>query len=121
MAIVTNQQGIGLGYFTMDDFIAVNQAMLKQLAARGVRISKIYFCPHSLADGCTCRKPGTRMLERALGDFGFAANRAFVVGDSDADTAAAQALGIPCLRIREQDGSSWESTAAAIEAAVNQW
>jgi len=60
LAIVTNQQGIGLGYFTTDDFIAVNQAMLKQLASRGVKISKIYYCPHSLAEDCPCRKPGTR-------------------------------------------------------------
>lgn len=121
LAIVTNQQGIGLGYFTTDDFIAVNQAMLKQLTTRGVRISKIYFCPHSLAENCPCRKPGTRMLERALRDFGFTPNRAFVVGDSGADSAAAQALGIPCLRIQEQDELSWDATASAIEAAVAQW
>jgi len=121
LAIVTNQQGIGLGYFTMDDFIAVNQAMLKQLAAHGVKISKIYFCPHSLADACPCRKPGARMLERALKDFGFSPGRAFVVGDSAADSGAAQALGVPSLRIEEQDLSSWDAAASAIEAAVSKW
>jgi rfaE bifunctional protein nucleotidyltransferase chain/domain len=121
LAIVTNQQGIGLGYFTTDDLIAVNQAMLKKLATRSVRISKIYYCPHSLADECACRKPGTRMLERALGDFGIALNRAFVVGDSDADSGAAGALGIPSLRIREDDPCSWDAAASAIEDAVAQW
>jgi rfaE bifunctional protein nucleotidyltransferase chain/domain len=121
LAIVTNQQGIGLGYFTTDDFIAVNQAMLKQLASRGVKISKIYYCPHSLAAECPCRKPGTRMLERALADFGFPPNRAFVVGDSGADSGAAEALGVSALRIDERDASSWDTAASAIEAAVEQW
>jgi rfaE bifunctional protein nucleotidyltransferase chain/domain len=121
LAVVTNQQGIGLGYFTTDDFIAVNQAMLKQLAARGVRISKIYHCPHSLAAECPCRKPDTRMLERALGDFGFPPSRAFVVGDSDADSGAARALGIPSHRVQEDGSSSWAAAATAIEAAVARW
>lgn len=120
-AIVTNQQGIGLGYFTTDEFIAVNQAMLKQLAKRGVKISKIYYCPHSLAEECVCRKPGTRLLERALKDFGFAPGRALVVGDSGADSGAAAALGIPSFRIDEHDSSSWNAAASAIEAAVAQW
>jgi rfaE bifunctional protein nucleotidyltransferase chain/domain len=121
LAIVTNQQGIGLGYFTADDFIAVNQAMLRRLASSGVKLSKIYFCPHSLAADCSCRKPGTRMLERALADFGFPPGRAFVVGDSGADSDAARTLGIPSLRIQEHDSSSWDATASAIEAAVAQW
>ena len=121
LAIITNQQGIGLGYFTTDDFIAVNQAMLKQLGARGVRISKIYYCPHSLAAECACRKPGTRMLERALADFSFAPSRAFVVGDSGADSGAAQALGIPSFRIEEHDLTSWDAAASAIEAVVTRW
>ena len=121
LAIVTNQQGIGLGYFTTDDFIAVNQAMLKQLATRGVKISKIYYCPHSLAEACPCRKPGTRMLERALKDFGFPPSRAFVVGDSSVDSGSASALGIPSFQIRADDSSSWDAAASAIEAAVAHW
>ena len=121
LAIVTNQQGIGLGYFTTDDFIAVNQAMLKQLAAHGVRISKIYYCPHSLADDCPCRKPGTRLLERALRDFCFAPGRAFVVGDTTADSGAAHALGVASLQVLEHDSSSWDAVASAIEAVVARW
>jgi rfaE bifunctional protein nucleotidyltransferase chain/domain len=121
LAIVTNQQGIGLGYFSTDDFIAVNQAMLKQLAASGVRVSKIYFCPHSLAEACACRKPGSRMLERALADFGFAPERAFVVGDSTADSGAAQSMGIASLQIDEDDASSWSTVVTAIEAAIARW
>ena len=121
LAIVTNQQGIGLGYFSTDDFIAVNQAVLRQLAGHGIKISKIYYCPHSLAESCQCRKPGTRLLERALNDFGISPNRAFVVGDTAADSGAARALGVPALQIREQDPLSWDATASAIENVTSTW
>jgi rfaE bifunctional protein nucleotidyltransferase chain/domain len=121
LAVVTNQQGIALGYFTTDDFIATNQAMLKQLGAHGVKVSKIYFCPHSLADECACRKPGTQLLERALKEFGFPAERAFTLGDTSADAGAAQTLGIPFFRIDENDAASWTRAAAEIEAAVARW
>ena len=62
LAIVSNQQGIGLGYFTVQDFIAVNQACCANWARSGIRISKIYFCPHSLAEQCSCRKPASGMI-----------------------------------------------------------
>ena len=45
LAIVTNQQGIGLGYYTVQDFIAVNQRLLRELGARGIRISKDLLLP----------------------------------------------------------------------------
>ncbi|MGD0580968.1 MAG: HAD-IIIA family hydrolase, partial [Bryobacteraceae bacterium] len=121
LVIVTNQQGIGLGYFTLDDFIAVNQALLRQLAPHGVKISKIYFCPHSLADGCPCRKPGTRLLERALKDFGFPPQRAFLIGDTNLDFDAAAVLGVPSFRVSENDAASWPAAAEAIARAVERW
>src|SRR5262249_33915093 len=55
LAMVTNQQGIGLGYCTMRQMIAVNQQVFRALGPSGVRIAKIYFCPHSAADECACR------------------------------------------------------------------
>jgi rfaE bifunctional protein nucleotidyltransferase chain/domain len=121
LVIVTNQQGIGLGYFTMDDFIAVNQALLGQLAPFGVRISRIYFCPHSLADGCACRKPGTLLLKRALKEFGFPAQRAFMIGDSNLDSEAAAVLGVPSFRVSENDPGSWPAAAESIARAVELW
>jgi rfaE bifunctional protein nucleotidyltransferase chain/domain len=101
LAIVTNQQGIGLGYYTVQDFIAVNQRLLRELGARGVRISKIYFCPHSLGEQCSCRKPATGMITRAMRDFGTAPERTFLVGDSDEDMQAGADAGCQALRVGE--------------------
>ena len=101
LAIVTNQQGIGLGYYTVQDFIAVNQRLLRELGARGVRISKIYFCPHSLGEQCSCRKPATGMITRAMRDFGVAPEQTFLVGDSDDDMRAGADAGCRTVRVGE--------------------
>jgi len=93
LAIVTNQQGIGLGYYTIREMIAVNQQLFRALAPYAVRISKFYFCPHTAADECTCRKPEAAMIERALCDFGVSPGRAFVIGDSATDAAAGKTAG----------------------------
>ncbi len=102
LAIVTNQQGIGLGYYSVQDFIAVNQRLLRELGARGVRISKIYFCPHSLGDQCSCRKPATGMITRAMRDFGFTPGQTFLIGDSDEDMQAGKDAG--CMTLRAGEG-----------------
>jgi rfaE bifunctional protein nucleotidyltransferase chain/domain len=99
LAIVTNQQGIGLGYYTTGDLIAVNQQLFRALGPFGVRIAKIYFCPHSAADECACRKPGTAMITRALRDFAVTPDHAFVVGDSATDAAAGKAAGCRTILI----------------------
>ena len=93
LVIVTNQQGIGLGYFSMREFTAVNAALFRLLAPFGVTISRIYYCPHSLADSCDCRKPATGLLLRALSDFEMEPARCFMVGDRDSDAMAAAATG----------------------------
>jgi len=99
LAIVTNQQGIGLGYYTVQDFIAVNQRLLRELGGRGIRISKIYFCPHSLGEQCSCRKPATGMITRAMRDFDAAAKQTFLIGDSDEDMQAGADAGCRTVRV----------------------
>jgi D-glycero-D-manno-heptose 1,7-bisphosphate phosphatase len=101
LAIVTNQQGIGLGYYSAQDFIAVNQRLLRELGAQGIRISKIYFCPHSLGEHCSCRKPATGMIVRAMRDFGVAPEQTFMVGDSDDDMRAGADAGCRTVRATE--------------------
>jgi rfaE bifunctional protein nucleotidyltransferase chain/domain len=114
LAIVSNQQGIGLGYFTVQDFIAVNQALFQQLGPRGIKIARVYFCPHSLADGCACRKPGTAMIDRARRDFNVPPERTFVIGDTVADVEAGVAAGCRAFQVGESN------FADAVQWVVNQ-
>jgi D-glycero-D-manno-heptose 1,7-bisphosphate phosphatase len=99
LAIVTNQQGIGLGYYTTQQFIAVNQQLFRALAPYGVRISKIYYCPHTAAGQCACRKPESGMVKRALCELEVSAERTFLIGDTAADIAAGKAGGCRTIAV----------------------
>ena len=93
LAIVTNQQGVGLGYSTAGQMIAVNQQLFRALGPFGVSIAKVYFCPHLAADACACRKPAAGLVQRALRDFRMAPDRTFLAGDLASDTAAGKSAG----------------------------
>jgi len=119
LVIVTNQQGIGLGYFDVREFIAVNTTLFRLLTPFGVMISRIYYCPHSAADDCECRKPGPGLLLRALREFGMEAARCFMVGDRDVDAMAGAGAG--CSAVLVGAGGSdgpWPRFATFAEAAA---
>ena len=83
--VVTNQPGIGLGYFSREDLFAVNREMLKQASQAGCAIDKIYFCSHSKADNCECRKPSPYFLKRAEQELNIDLSKSFMIGDMSPD------------------------------------
>jgi rfaE bifunctional protein nucleotidyltransferase chain/domain len=93
VCIVSNQQGIGLGYFGYRDFIDGNRKLLRLLGKEEIAIRKIYFCPHSLGESCDCRKPAPGLILKALRDLNATPENTFVIGDSAADMEAAHAAG----------------------------
>ena len=90
VVVVTNQSGIGRGYFPESLVHEVNQLMTQQLSKSGAKIDAIYYCPHTSADNCNCRKPRTGMLERAAREHGLDLQRSFVVGDRYGDIELAR-------------------------------
>lgn len=92
--LVTNQPGIGFGYFTRTDFFAVNARMLRLLSVEGAVVDKIYFCPHNESEGCNCRKPRTGLFERACSELPIIKDRSWMVGDMTGDIQAAKNFGI---------------------------
>ena len=57
LIIVTNQSGIGRGYFTEQEFQEINSHMLSILKNDSININGVYYCPHHPNDNCKCRKP----------------------------------------------------------------
>ncbi|MGQ9558903.1 MAG: HAD-IIIA family hydrolase [Candidatus Oleimicrobiaceae bacterium] len=100
VVVLTNQGGIGLGYFTTDDFYRVNSAMLRLLHDYGVLVHKIYFCPHGLAEQCDCRKPGTALLRLAQEQLNVDLARSVVIGDRTADIETARRAGCRSVLVR---------------------
>jgi histidinol-phosphate phosphatase family protein len=93
LAIVTNQSGIGRGYYELADFQAFQAHLLADLARRGVRIEASLFCPHRPDQGCACRKPAPGLLERAAREHGADLARSWVVGDQASDVELAARAG----------------------------
>ncbi|MBX8632478.1 MAG: HAD family hydrolase [Thermoplasmata archaeon YP2-bin.285] len=79
--VLTNQSGIGRGYFTLEQMQEVNDEMRRQLGLEGAAIDAIYFCPHRPEDMCSCRKPATGLIEMARRDFN--TTDEFVIGDRE--------------------------------------
>jgi len=83
--IVTNQSGIGRGYFTYDDLEKFNSHMLDELKKNDIKIEKTYVCPHSPEDNCSCRKPSERFVKEAKKEFNIDLGKSYVIGDKSFD------------------------------------
>jgi D-glycero-D-manno-heptose 1,7-bisphosphate phosphatase len=92
--VVTNQSGIGRGYYTEADMHAVNDKMVAELKADGVRFEKIYFAPESPEDESPGRKPSPKFLQDAATEFGIDLAKSYMVGDKTADLQCGWNAGV---------------------------
>lgn len=100
LAIISNQSGIGRGYYGVEDFRAVNRRLV-ELA--GDRFAAIYHCPHVPGEGCPCRKPGTELLVRAAADLDLDLANSWMVGDRESDVLAGLAAGCGVVMLGDRD------------------
>ena len=102
--VITNQSGIGRGYFTVDDYDAVSRRIDELLAEKSARIDASYLCPHSPDDKCECRKPGVLLYVRAAQEHpGLDLSRALYIGDRMRDVAPGLALGGNAVLVPSRD------------------
>jgi D-glycero-D-manno-heptose 1,7-bisphosphate phosphatase len=92
--IVSNQSGIGRGYFPASACLAVNARVEELLAARGARVTASVFCPHAPDAGCGCRKPATGLWEELARGYGLSPETTAMVGDNASDVAFGRACGL---------------------------
>ena len=93
VVVATNQSGIGRGLFETDTMIAIHDKMFKALAQVGGHIDAIFFCPHTNADNCECRKPKPGMYKEIAARFNADLAGVPTIGDSLRDLQAAAAAG----------------------------
>ena len=113
LALVTNQSGVGRGFYDLDAVGRVNDRMLALLADEGVSIDEMFVCPHRPEERCACRKPGTAMLEMAAERFGAAPAQAFVVGDKVCDVGMGRRAGATSVLVRTGWGRDTEAQAGS--------
>lgn len=90
--VVTNQSGVGRGYFSEELVKRAHTKIALELAGADARLKAFYYCPHhptapleKYRKDCRCRKPETGMLEEAAERFGLDLRKSYVVGDSYRD------------------------------------
>ncbi len=94
LVVVTNQAGIGRGYYTVKDYLSVEARVVELLRQEGVMIDGTYYCPHAPDAGCGCRKPMPELLERAVVDFNIDVAASVMIGDRETDILAGKAAGV---------------------------
>jgi D-glycero-D-manno-heptose 1,7-bisphosphate phosphatase len=94
LVVITNQSGVGRGFFDEETALAVNLAMMRMLGEKGVDLAAVYYCPHHPEDNCLCRKPDLLMVQRALGDLRIDKSHSWVVGDIDKDVQTGIKAGL---------------------------
>jgi len=99
--VVTNQAGVGRGYYTESDVERLHAWMNAELRPRGAHIDAFYFCPHHPEYGlgtyrqvCTCRKPEPGLITRAAGDWDIDLGRSLGLGDKASDAEACRRAGV---------------------------
>jgi D-glycero-D-manno-heptose 1,7-bisphosphate phosphatase len=92
--IVSNQSGVGRGYFTLADVARVNEHLCRELARDGIRFEKIYIAPEAPDQPSRGRKPSPQFLFDARDEFNLNLAQSFVVGDKLGDLECGWNAGV---------------------------
>ncbi len=102
LVVVSNQSGVARGFYKEDDVHRLHRWVNQELAKDGLKIDGFYICPHAPAEKggtCTCRKPSTELLTRAVRDLSIDLPGSVVIGDKVSDMEMAKRAGIPGLLV----------------------
>jgi histidinol-phosphate phosphatase family protein len=97
--VITNQSGIGRGYFDEKTLSAIHDKMKSEAEKGGGRIDDVFFCPHHPEDGCNCRKPEIGMGIDAVRKYGINTAASFMIGDTESDAEFGRRLGCRCITV----------------------
>ncbi len=112
--VITNQSGIGRGYFTTADYEAVNAELFRQLADT---IDAAYHCADHPGIPTPRRKPGTGMIDEAIRDHGIDPQKSWFIGDKDIDIASGRAAGCRTILVLTGYGEKHRQSAPDFIAA----
>jgi D-glycero-D-manno-heptose 1,7-bisphosphate phosphatase len=120
LVIVTNQSGIGRGYYTEADMHRVNARLVELLARDDVRIGKIYFAPEAPDQPSYGRKPNPQFLFDARAELGLDLARSYMIGDKLIDLECGWNAGVKrSILVRTGYGAKLEQKSP--EALTNAW
>lgn len=100
--IVSNQSGIGRGYFTEKEVCAVHNKLLSLL--KPYCVEEIVYCPHAPSENCSCRKPAPAMGLKLIKKYNIDKDLSFVIGDKKSDMDFAKNLAMNSVLVLTANG-----------------
>lgn len=101
--MVTNQSGIGRGYFTVEQMHEFNNHMLCEFEKNHIHFESIAYCPHAPEDNCLCRKPHPTLINELIEKYDIDKSSSFMVGDKICDAEAGMNAGIQGVLLKKND------------------
>jgi len=108
LIIVTNQSGIGRGFFSEEVLQKTHQKINEEFKNKGVTLDGFLVCPHAPEDNCACRKPKTKLIDDAAKELHFEPSQCVVIGDKLCDIELARNLKATSILVRTGYGKEVE-------------
>lgn len=113
LVVITNQSGVGRGYFDESRLAQIHRSLFQILQAEKIQMEGLYFCPHTPDDWCLCRKPQIGLMEKAAKELGFDPASSLVIGDKDSDIEMGRRVGATTFLVRTGYGAQFEGAVGA--------
>jgi len=88
IVVISNQAGVGKGYYSLIRLNSITRKMLEELKRFGGKIRRVYYCVHQSKDNCPCRKPKDGLLKKAEKNLKVKIAGSYFIGDSIVDVEA---------------------------------
>lgn len=109
LVIITNQPGVALGRFSMQELLTLKTYFVQFLAQKGIRLSGFYFCPHQATTPplCECRKPSPQLIRQAAQALHIDLGASWMIGDILNDVEAGNRAGCQTILIDNGNETEW--------------
>ena len=126
IVVITNQSGIGRGYYSESQFDHLTQWMMNEFNSRGITISTVKFCPHHPKNAqpeylmdCDCRKPAPGMILDAISELNIDPAQSIFVGDKESDMKAASSANVQFKYLVESGQTFSDQQAQSADAVFS--
>jgi D-glycero-D-manno-heptose 1,7-bisphosphate phosphatase len=107
--VITNQSGIGRGYFNDEQYRAVETELSRQLGPD--LLDATYYCPDKPDSGSRRRKPSPEMVWEAAREHDLDLARSFFIGDKAIDIECGKNAGVRTILVQTGYGASAQNCA----------
>jgi UDP-N-acetylmuramoyl-tripeptide--D-alanyl-D-alanine ligase len=118
--IVTNQSGVGRGYFSLENVYVIHRQIQNDLRAHNLTpIKDFAICPHSPDDRCSCRKPSPQMINDLIQKYHLNPELCFMVGDKIIDAQCGKDAGVTGVLVRHKSGQDFPFFKTLLDFALS--